>query len=75
LDQYTIKQLDVYWKSVFGFYSKQIVASTNFLRIYANTRISTIQSYENSMHIWMDSYQKILTQINSFYERYLSTIN
>ena len=69
LDQYTLKQWDIYSKSILDFYAKQIDASTNLLKIYASNRISTIQTYENYMHSWMDSYQKMLSQFNSFYER------
>ena len=69
IDQYTLKQWDVYSKSILDFYSRQIDASTNLLKIYSSNRISAIQTYENFMHAWMDSYQKMLAQFNSFYER------
>ena len=69
IDQYTLKQWDIYSKSILDFYSRQIDASTNLLKIYSTNRISTIQSYENFMHACMDSYQKMLAQFNSFYER------
>ena len=69
LDQYTLKQWDLYSKSILDFYSRQIDASTNLLKIYSSNRISAIQTYENFMHTWMDSYQKMLSQFNSFYER------
>lgn len=69
IDQYTLRQWDVYSKSFLDFYSKQIDASTNLLKIYSSNRISAIQTYENFMHTWMDSYQKMLAQFNSFYER------
>ena len=69
IDQYTLKQWDIYSKSILDFYSRQIDASTNLLKIYSSNRISAIQTYENFMHAWMDSYQKMLAQFNSFYER------
>lgn len=69
IDQYALKQWDIYSKSILDFYSRQIDASTNLLKIYSSNRISAIQTYENFMHAWMDSYQKMLTQFNSFYER------
>ena len=69
IDQYTLKQWDIYSKSILHFYSRQIDASTNLLKIYSSNRISAIQAYENFMHAWMDSYQKMLAQFNSFYER------
>ena len=69
IDQYTLKQWDIYSKSILDFYSRQIDASTNLLKIYSSNRISAIQTYENFMHTWMDSYQKMLAQFNSLYER------
>ena len=69
IDQYTLKQWDIYSKSILDYYSRQIDASTNLLKIYSSNRISAIQTYENFMHAWMDSYQKMLAQFNSFYER------
>ena len=69
IDQYTLKQWDIYSKSILDYYSRQIDTSTNLLKIYSSNRISAIQTYENFMHAWMDSYQKMLAQFNSFYER------
>ena len=69
LDQYTLKQWDLYSKSILDFYSRQIDASTNLLKVYANSRISGMELYENYMHMWMNSYQKMLSQFNSFYEQ------
>ena len=66
LDQYTLKQWDIYWKNSVDFYSKQIDASTNFLKIYAQSRISGMELYKNYMHLMMDSYQKMLSSFNSF---------
>lgn len=66
INQYTLKQWDMYWKNAVDFYSRQIDASTNFLKIYAKSRISGMDLYKNYMHAWMDSYQKMLSQFNSF---------
>ena len=67
INQYTLKQWDMYWKNAVDFYSKQIDASTNLLKIYAQSRISGMNLYKNYMHLMMDSYQKILSNFNSFY--------
>jgi len=69
LDQYTLKQWDNFWKTVVDYYSKQIDMSTNSLKIYSQTRISSMQYYENFMHALMDSYQKTLSPYNSFSEK------
>ena len=50
IDQYTLKQWDIYSKSILDYYSRQIDASTNLLKIYSSNRISAIQTYENFMH-------------------------
>ena len=66
INQYTLKQWDMYWKNAVDFYSKQIDASTNLLKIYAQSRISGMNLYKNYMHLMMDSYQKMLSNFNSF---------
>ena len=66
INQYTLKQWDMYWKNAVDFYSKQIDASTNLLKIYAQSRISGMNLYKNYMHLMMDSYQKTLSNFNSF---------
>ncbi|MFQ5573346.1 MAG: hypothetical protein ACE5EJ_03750 [Nitrosopumilaceae archaeon] len=65
LDQNTLKLFDTYWKSLTQMYSSQIDMSTNFLRTYSQMRISAIKSFDNYMHVMMESYAKMLSQFNS----------
>ena len=69
LDQYTLKRWDNFWKIVIDFYSKQMDMTTNLLKTYSQTRISSMQNYDKFMHLLMDSYQKSLSQHNSFSEK------
>ncbi len=66
INPYTLKQWDMYCKNAVDFYSKQIDASTNLLKMYAQSRISGMNLYKNYMHLMMDSYQKMLSNFNSF---------
>ncbi len=64
-DQETLKTFDNYSKTLTNFYSSQIDMSTNYLRAYVKMRISAIKSYDNYLHVMMDSYAKNLSQFNS----------
>ncbi len=69
IDQKTLKAFD----NLSGFWEKivtsQIETSTNFMRAYVQMRISAIKSYDNYVHIMMDSYSKILLQYNSAFKK------
>ena len=69
IDQKTLEAFD----NLSGFWEKiatsQIEASTNFMRAYVQMRISAIKSYDNYVHIMMDSYSKILLQYNSAFKK------
>jgi len=64
-DQETLKTFDNYSKTLTNLYSSQIDMSTNFLRAYVKMRISAIKSYDQYLHLMMDSYAKTLSQFNS----------
>lgn len=65
LDQNTLKLFDNYWKNITKMYSSQIDMSTNFLRTYSQMRISAIKSFDNYMHVMMESYAKMFSVFNS----------
>jgi hypothetical protein len=64
-DQETLKTFDNYSKTLTNFYSSQIDMSTNYLKAYVKMRISAIKSYDQYLHVMMDSYAKSLSQFNS----------
>ena len=64
-DQETLKTFDNYSKTLSNFYSSQIEMSTNYFKDYIKMRISTIKSYDQYLHVMMDSYAKSLSQFNS----------
>ncbi len=57
-DPETLKTFDIYSKTLTNFYSSQIDMSTNYLRAYVKMRISAIKSYDQYLHMMMDSYAK-----------------
>ena len=64
-DQETLKTFDNYSKTLANFYSSQIDMSTNYFKDYIKMRISAIKSYDQYLHVMMDSYAKSLSQFNS----------
>lgn len=68
IDQNSIKMFDEYWGMLAETYIDQIGLSTELLKSYSQVRVSAIKSYDNYMHIFTQSYAKILSQFNSFYE-------
>ncbi len=50
-------------------HSIQVDSNTNFLRAYVQMRISAINTFDNYVHVMMDSYSKILSQVNSSLEK------
>ena len=69
IDQNTLKLIDSYWKNSIKIFGNQIDMSTNFLRVYSQMRISSIQAYDQYMHAVMDYYANMLSQFNSSLER------
>ena len=46
-------------------HSTQVDSYANFLRTYVKMRISVIEIFDNYVHVMMDSYSKIFSQMNS----------
>ena len=69
VDQKTIKGLDNFWSGVAKNYTSQIDMYTQFLKVYVQMRISVIKSYDRYMHVFMDSYAKMLSQYNSAFSK------
>ena len=68
LDDTTLKTFDDYFSSLAENSTRQIEMSTDFLRAYVKMRLSAIRSFDNYMHVMMDSYAKMLSQYNATLE-------
>ncbi|MDE1765618.1 MAG: hypothetical protein KGI27_04980 [Thaumarchaeota archaeon] len=65
-DQKNLKNFNNYWNVLTQVITSQIDMSTNFMKVYAQTRIATIKSYDQYMHPLMDNYAKTLSQFVRF---------
>ena len=70
IDINTLQAWDNYWKTWKQLLFNQMDATAEFEKNYVKVRKSTIDSYDNYMHLWMDSYAKSLAQFNAFMEKY-----
>ncbi len=65
IDKKTLKAFEDYSETITDLYSTQVDANSYFLRAYVKTRISQIESFDRFVHVMMDSYSKILSQVTS----------
>jgi len=61
-DQKSLKFFNNYWDTLTQTITSQIEMSTNFMKAYAQTRITGIKLYDQYMHLAMDNYAKTLSQ-------------
>ena len=66
IDKQSLKIMENFWNGMTNFYSNQIDISADFLKLYSQSRILTIKSYDDYMHSMMESYAKTLAQFNSY---------
>jgi len=64
-DQNMINVIDANWDSFTKGYENQLDLANNFLRTFVKTRIMTMKSFDNYIHLVMDSYAKSLSVFNS----------
>jgi len=69
IDQKTLKAFDNLWSSWEKISTLQIETSTNFMRTYAQMRISALKSFDKYAHTMMDSYANMLSQYNSTFKK------
>ena len=69
IDQKTLKAFDDLWSFWEKISTLQIETSTNFMRTYAQTRISAVKSFDRYVHTMMDSYANMLSQYNSTFKK------
>ncbi len=71
IDQNSIRIFDEFWSILAKIYTDQIEVSTELLKAYGQMRISAIKSYDNYMHVFTESYAKILSELNSISDKKL----
>ena len=64
IDKKTMKAFENYSETLTNLFTPQIDAYTTFLRDYVKMRISAIDSFDRHVHVMMDSYSRILSQVN-----------
>ena len=64
IDKKTMKAFENYSETLTNLFTPQIDAYTTFFRDYVKMRISAIDSFDRHVHVMMDSYSKILSQVN-----------
>ncbi len=64
LDQNTLKEVEKFSNSLTAISLNQIEASSKYLEAYMQMRVSALKTYDDFMHVMMDSYAKTLSQLN-----------
>ena len=65
IDKKTLKTFKEFSDILTRNHSTQVDAYANFLRTYVQMRISAIGIFDDYVHTMMDSYSKMLSQVNS----------
>ncbi len=73
IDQGILKQVDKFSSALTTTYLNQIEISSKYLEGYIQMRVSALETYDNFMHIMMDSYAKTLSQFNKSIDSTLKT--
>ena len=64
LDQNTLKEVEKFSNSLTAISLNQIETSSKYLEAYMQMRVSALKTYDDFMHVMMDSYAKTLSQLN-----------
>lgn len=64
IDQDILREIDKNIKSLTQTQLEQIEMSSKYVQAYVQARIATIKSFDNFMHIMMESYAKTLSRLN-----------
>ncbi len=64
LDQGILKEVEKFSSALTAIYLDQIEFSSKYLEAYIEIRVSALKTYDNFMHVMMDSYAKTLSQFN-----------
>ena len=69
LNQNMIKNIESYSNFVTEMCMKQIDSYENYLKWYSQMRISGMKTYDNFIHLMMDSYSNNLSNLSKNYEK------
>jgi hypothetical protein len=69
IDKDILQTWQSYWNTWKELLFLQMDASAELEKGYVKVRMSTIDSYDEYMHLWMESYAKSLSELNSFMEK------
>jgi len=64
IDQGILKELEKFSGVLTKIYLNQIEISSKYLEANVQMRVSALKTYDNFMHVMMDSYAKTLSQFN-----------
>ena len=73
IDQGILKETEKFSSALTTMYLNQIEISSKYLEAYVQMRVSTLKTYNNFMHVMMDSYAKTLSQFNNSIDSSLKT--
>jgi len=65
IDQRVLKEIGQFSTVLTGISLDQIELSSKYLEAYVQMRVSALKTYDNFMHVMMDSYAKTLSQFNT----------
>ena len=68
IDQSILKQIKSNSETLKNMYLENIERNTKFINNYTQTRISAIKSFDNYIHVMMESYAKYLSQFNKSFK-------
>jgi len=69
MEQNSMKNIELYTNYLTGIWVNQIENYDNYLKWYSQIRISGMKSYDQFVHIMMDSYSKMFTNFTKNFEK------
>ena len=73
IDQGILKEIEKFSSALTTIYLNQIEISSKYLEAYVQMRVSALKTYDNFVHVMMDSYAKTLSQFNNTIDSSLKT--
>ena len=73
LDQGILKEVEKFSTALTALYLDQIEFSSKYLEAYIQIRVSALKTFDNFMHVMMNSYAKTLSQFNKSIDSTLKT--
>jgi hypothetical protein len=73
IDQGILKQIEQFSATLTTMSLDQIEVSSKYLEAYIQMRVSTLKTYDNFVHVMMDSFAKTLSQFNKSFDLSLKT--